>query len=106
MSIGCSRYFLRLPSRMARAIPAARPRLGLPSAVPLETDHRPAVANDLAGVVKVGRRLALAELQLDELGLAELLGDARQRPVVNELAVRDDQHARAQGLDVAHVMAG
>ena len=25
MSIGCSRYFLRLPSRMSRAIPVAKP---------------------------------------------------------------------------------
>jgi len=25
MSIGCSRYFLRLPSRMSRAMPVARP---------------------------------------------------------------------------------
>ena len=47
----------------------------------------------------------VGELEPHQLGLAEPVGDPRERAVVDERAVRDDQHPRAERLDVAHVVA-
>src|SRR5437764_1203803 len=110
MSIGCSRYFLRLPSRMSREMPVARPgmlenmRLTCTSSryAIMRSREKPAIWRWPELVEVLGH--SLGELQLEQLGAAELLGDAGERPVVEQLAVRDDQHAPAQRLDVAHVM--
>src|ERR1051326_5872874 len=55
----------------------------------LQIRHRPLPAGHVAEAVEVGGRVFADKMELDELGAAELLGDARQRAVVDEFAGTD-----------------
>src|SRR6185369_14580041 len=72
--------------------------------VNLQVDRWALAVDDFAVGFQAGGKIAV-ELKLDELMLAELVDDAGQWAVVNKLAVSNDEHAFAQGLHVAHVMA-
>src|SRR5262249_41617094 len=61
---------------------------------------------DLAELRQLRWHTVAVELQLYQFGLAKLLHNASEGTVINQFAVRDDQHARAKGFHVTHVMTG
>src|SRR6266852_2692805 len=72
----------------------------------LEVDNRVGATSNLTKAAKVLRRRAAVEMELHQLGLAELFDDLGQRAVVDHFAMTDDQYTGTEGLDVAHVVAG
>src|SRR5579871_566223 len=79
---------------------------GDPGAIDLEIDGRIGATDHFAKTAQVFRRRAAVEMELHQLGPAELFDDLGQWAIVNHFPMADDQHARAEGLDITHVMAG
>src|SRR5260370_30347777 len=77
-----------------------------PRSVDLEIDDRTGATADLAEDAQVFRRRTAVEMELHQLGAAELFRDLGQRAVIDHFTMTDYQYPGAESLDIAHVMAG
>src|SRR5713226_4081430 len=82
------------------ALEDRRQHFGDAQAVHFELDDRPLAAPHSAKRAEIGWAVRSLKLELDELLVAEALGDSRKRTVVYQFPMCNHQDALAQRLDV------